>query len=322
MIGGYRVLEQIGTGAFSRVYRAARMGGKGFRKELALKVLDPGLEPTDDLRRMFVEEATVAHHLHHRNVVAVHEFGVSGEGYYLAMELVDGLDLRTLLRRLRAQRAWLPLPSAVDVVVQALHGLHHAHTRRGPDGQPLGIVHRDLKPGNLLVSRAGATKVSDFGLARVLSEIESHPGTTPGYTRGTARFMSPEQAAGRGVDARSDLFSAGILLYMLLCAKLPFTGRTDLDVMRAVVRAQYPPVQLSRPHVPDALARAVHRLLSPSPDSRYSSALVAAEELAGSVEEFIRAQPERVLGDLVEQALAGRDEDSTLEEGTTRPILP
>ena len=318
-IGGYRVLELIGTGAFSRVYRAARMGGRGFRKELALKVLDPGLEPTDDLKQMFVAEAGVARHLHHRNVVAVHEFGISGTGYYIAMEFVDGLALGTLLRRLRGQRAWLPLPAAVDIVVQALQGLHHAHTRRDGDGQPLGIVHRDLKPDNLLLSTAGATKVSDFGLARFRSELSgAGDASTPGFTRGTARFMSPEQATGKALDARSDIFSAGILLYMLLCSKLPFSGRTDLDVMRAVVRAQYPPIQLSRPHVPDALARAAHRMLAPSPESRYVSALDAAEALASSVEDYVRAQPERVLGELVRDAQDSSVEDDTLDEGTTR----
>ncbi len=294
------------------------MAAGGFRKELALKILAPGVEPTADLRNMFVEEASVAAWLHHRNIVAVHEFGIVPEGYFIVMELVDGLDLRTFLRRLRGRGSWLPLPAAVHVVLQSLQGLHHAHTRRDGAGHPLKIVHRDLKPDNLLLSVDGAVKVSDFGLARLRSRLADQDGTSAGFTRGTARFMSPEQATGRGVDARSDVFSAGILLYMLLAARLPFTGKTDLETMRSVARAQFQPIQLVRPHVPDELARVLHRLLAPSPDSRYETAMAASEALAEAVEGLLREAPERSLGDLVRDALSAEVEDSTLEEGSTR----
>jgi len=310
-IGGYRVLGTLGEGAFSRVYKVVRMAGDGFRKELALKVLAPGVEATPDLRAMFVEEASVAAWLHHRNIVGVHEFGVVDEGCFLVMELVDGLDLRTFLRRLRGRKSWLPLPTAVHIVVKALHGLHHAHVRRDGEGKPLHIVHRDLKPDNILLSTAGATKVSDFGLARIRSELEQ--GTAAGFTRGTARFMSPEQATGRPVDARSDVFSAGILLYMLLASRLPFMGKSDLETMRAVARAQFQPIQLARPHVPDAVARALHRMLAPSPDSRYGSALEAAEALADAVEELVREPPERSLAAQLAGAMDDPIEDSTLD---------
>jgi eukaryotic-like serine/threonine-protein kinase len=315
-IGGYVVLGLLGTGAFSRVYRVSREGGRGFRKELALKLLAPGSESAPDLRRMFIDEGALVCHLHHRNIVAVHEVGYDGESPFLVMELVDGLDLRTLLRRLRGRRAWLPLPSAVDVVAQLLHGLHHAHNRRLPDGGELGIVHRDLKPDNVMVSVAGCVKVTDFGLART----RAVGGTEDGITRGTARFMSPEQARGRPLDARSDVFSSGVLLYMMLTARLPFSGTTDLDVMRAVARAQFKPVQLGRTHIPNSLARVVHRMMAPSPDSRYRSALEAAEALADSVDGGWGGQPERVLGGLVRRAADDPAEDSTLEEGSTQGL--
>ncbi|MCP4873748.1 MAG: serine/threonine protein kinase [Proteobacteria bacterium] len=316
-IGGYRVLGVLGTGAFSRVYRVVRMAGGGFRKELALKVLAPGIEPTPDLRNMFIEEASVAAWLHHRNIVGVHEFGIVPGGVFIVMELVDGLDLRTFLRRLRGRKSWLPLPAAVHIVVQALHGLHHAHTRRDGAGKPLRIVHRDLKPDNILLSVDGGTKVSDFGLARIRTELEE--GTSAGFTRGTARFMSPEQATGRPVDARSDVFSAGILLYMLLASRLPFVGKTDLDTMRAVARAQFQPIQLARPHVPDALARSLHRMLAPSPDSRYGSALEAAEALADGIEDLVREPPERGLARQLAGAIADPIEDTTLGDGFIAP---
>jgi eukaryotic-like serine/threonine-protein kinase len=312
-IGGYTILGTLGRGAFSRVYRVAREGGTGFRKELALKVLSPAGASTPDLRRMLMDEGRLAGLLHHRNVVSVHEVGVDGGAVFLVMDLVEGLDLRTLLRRLRYRGVWLPLPSAIDVIVQALSGLHHAHQRRDEAGHPVGIVHRDLKPDNLLVSSDGCVKVSDFGLARTFGDAVEE-----GITRGTARFMSPEQARGKPVDARSDVFSVGVLLYMLLSARLPFIGATDLEVMRAVARTQYRPVQLGRPHIPDELAGVVHRMMAASADARYPSAAAAAEALTSSSGAGWGTQPERVLGDLVRRALSDDHEDHTLEEGSTR----
>ena len=312
-IGGYTLLGTLGRGAFSRVFRVAREGGTGFRKELALKVLLPGRASTPDLHRMLVDEGKLAGLLHHRNVVSVHEVGLSDGAAFLVMDLIEGLDLRTLLRRLRYRGVWLPLPSAIDVIVQALAGLHHAHQRCDDRGRSLGIVHRDLKPDNLLVSEDGCVKVSDFGLAHT-----SAGSPEEGITRGTARFMSPEQARGKPVDARSDVFSAGVLLYMLLSARLPFVGATDLEVMRAVARAQFRPVQLGRPHIPNELAAVVHRMMAASPDARYRSAGEAAEALTNSSGAGWGTQPERVLGDLVRRAQAQELEDHTLEEGSTR----
>ena len=314
-IGGYTVLGTLGRGAFSCVYRVAREGGTGFRKELALKILSPGGDTTPDLQRMLVDEGKVAGHLHHRNVVSVHEVGIDRGAVFLVMDLVEGLDLRTLLRRLRFRSAWLPLPSAIDVIVQALAGLHHAHLRADDRGQPLGIVHRDLKPDNLLVSAAGCVKVSDFGLAR-----RTGGGDEQGITRGTARFMSPEQTRGKPLDARSDVFSAGVLLYMLLSARLPFTGADDHEVMRSVARAQFRPVQLGRPHIPDELAAVVHRMMTAAPATRYSTAAEAAEALSTSSGAGWGTQPERVLGDLVRRAMSEEGEDQTLEEGSTRGL--
>ncbi len=314
-IGGYTILETLGHGAFSHVYRVAREGGTGFRKELALKVLTPGGDSTPDLRHMLMEEGKLAGQLHHRNVVSVHEVGATGDSVFLVMDLVEGLDLRTLLRRLRFRGAWLPLPSAIDVIVQALAGLEHAHGRSDAQGRSLGIVHRDLKPDNLLVSSDGCVKVSDFGLAR-----RSDAAVESGFTRGTARFMSPEQARGRPLDARSDVFSAGVLLYMLLSARLPFTGADDREVMLAVARAQFRPVQLGRPHIPDELAAVVHRMMAASPANRYASATAAATALSASSGAGWGTQPERVLGDLVRRAMSAEGEEQTLEEGSTRGI--
>lgn len=321
-LAGYRVVGPVGDGTFSRVYQVVREGGRGFTKELAIKVVPPGVPVTADLLAMFEAEARVGSSLHHRNIVAVHEYGVTDGRPWIVMDLVAGLDLRRLLRRLRAQQRWLSVPAAVEIAVQALDGLFHAHTRRGDLGEPLGIVHRDLNPGNLLISADGCVLLSDFGLALQASNPSD---TLPGHTRGTARFMSPEQARGKDLDARSDLFAVGSLLYVMLTGRLPFVGASDREVMKAVARAQFRPVQLGRPQIPDAVARVVHRLMAPSPASRYPTARDASESLA---EAFGRSGSDRsaelVAEELRSVADASREETSEFDGPGQRfgPSLP
>ncbi len=309
-LAGYRVVGLLGQGTWSTVYHVVREGGRGFTKDLALKIASSDIPVTDDLRSMFEEEARVSALLHHRNIVAVHEFGGADERPWLAMDLVEGLDLRRLLRRLRAQRCWLSVASSVELTVQVLDGLHHAHTRRGDRGEPLPIVHRDLNPGNVLISEDGCAKLTDFGLARVGTSGD----TQPGMTRGTARFMSPEQARGQELDARSDLFSAGSLLYVMLTGRLPFVGASDREVMKAVARAQYRPVQLGRPQIPASVGRVVHRLMAPSPASRYPTARDAAEALAEAYDAE-GGRSTRELADSVELAQQVRTEETSEFDG-------
>ena len=297
-IGPYSVVGALGTGGFSHVYKVVRRGGAGFRKEFALKVLAPGVEPTQDMVMMMADEARIARHLHHRNIVAVHEFGESDGSYWLLMDLVDGLDLRSFLERQRRRKAWIPIPVAVEVVQRVLHGLQYAHGRRGEDGRGLGIVHRDLTPGNVLLSRDGGVRITDFGLARIRLKIAE---TEAGITRGTSSYMSPEQAQGRPIDARSDQFSVGILLYLLLTGQLPFPGNDDAKVMKSIVRGRFPPIHEAG--VPDELARVVYQLLAPRPADRYPDALSAADALVRAVPPLWRRDADRTLGRLVERVL-------------------
>lgn len=302
-IGPYRVLSQIGTGGFSRVYSVEREGSTGFRKQLALKVLDSAVPPPADLRTMFIDEATIASHLHHNNVVQVHEFGITDDRCWLVMDLVDGIDLRTLLRRLRGRGAWMPLPAAVELAVEVLHGLHHAHDRKDTRGEPLGIVHRDVSPGNVLISEEGAVKIGDFGLARIRKKLAV---TEVGVTRGTSRFMSPEQAQGLPVDGRSDVFAVGTLLYLMLSARAPFSGSDDAEIMKAVARADCAPLMEIAPRTPEAIARVCHQMLSRDRQQRPRTALDAADRLVEAMDPLWGRQQE-TLGRLVRRARQDRD---------------
>jgi serine/threonine-protein kinase len=212
------------------------------------------------------------------------------------MDAVDGLDLRSLLTKLRARSAWIPAPAAIDVCRQLLEGLHYAHQRRDGTGRPLGIVHRDLNPGNVLISRDGAVKITDFGLARVRDKLAR---TEAGVTRGTAWYMSPEQATGKPVDARSDLFSMGILLYLMLGGAPPFHGADDAAVMRSVVNEDPPTTPLQERGAPAAIVEVVTRLLRKKPEDRYASALAAADVLVRAVPAEWTVDAQEVLAGLV-----------------------
>lgn len=301
-IGPYRIVKLLGLGGFSRVYKAERLGGSGFKRFFALKVLDPEIQVTPDLRAMLMDEARIGRHLHHRNIAAVHEFGEADGEFFLVLDWVDGLDLGSLLRQLRDEGAWLPLPACLEVAVQILHGLHHAHTRLGPGDLKLGIVHRDPTPGNVLVSTDGCVKITDFGLARIRDKIAV---TQAGVTRGTSRYMSPEQATGKPLDGRSDVFGVGILLYIMLSGKVPFAGDDDAEVMMQVARGEFTPLRTVAPEVPPEVERIVHWMMKKKREDRPIDALAAAEVLTGRLDPAWSALPQRTLAKLVRRVTAG-----------------
>ena len=258
---------------------------------------------------MMADEARIARHLHHRNIVAVHEFGEMEGAYWLLMDLVEGVDLRSLLEHQRLARGWIPLPAALEVVLRVLHGLHYAHGRKTDDGHRLAIVHRDLTPGNVMLGTDGSVRITDFGLARIRHKIAE---TEVGITRGTSSYMSPEQAQGRPVDARSDQFSAGILLYLLVSGRLPFPGNDDAQVMRSIVRGRYD--RIVEAGVPDSLVAVIDTMLQPHPADRYPDALAAADALARSVPVEWRRDADGLVGRLVQRAVerrAGAPDPST-----------
>lgn len=297
VIGGYRVLGLLSEGLTSNVYRVQRAGGTGFHRDFALKILDKGAADRRDASRAFVDEATIASHLHHRNVVAVHEFAQVGGRWFLVMDLVEGMDLLTLLRCLQRRGQWLPRSAAVEVAVQVLHGLHHAHTRRGEAGKPLGIVHRDVNPANILVSEHGCVRLGDWGLARIETNVSR---TEAGVEEGSARFLSPEQARNEPLDGRSDQFAVGTLLHLLLSRELPFSGATDGAVRDAVIACRHRPLAEVAPDVPPELCDVVATLMAPDRRDRFDSCFAAADELAWVGYEPQQAgQGEYLLSDLV-----------------------
>ena len=277
-ISHYRIISAIGSGGMGEVYKAH---DTNLDRPVALKILPPELVRNDDRVRRFVQEAKSASSLNHPHIVTIHEIGTSDSIYFIAMELIDGLTLKSRIQD-------TDLKTLLVYLSQAAEGLAKAHAA--------GIVHRDLKPENIMITRDGYAKVLDFGLAKLSIRIgsegttraptEAREQTREGAVLGTVAYMSPEQVQGRVVDHRSDIFSFGCILYEVATKRRAFDADSDIDLMHKIVHDKPAPVDELNPSVPAELRRMIRRCLAKEPDRRYQSMKDVAIELADMVEEF------------------------------------
>lgn len=258
--GHYRLLGLLSAGGMGEVFLARREGPAGFSKTVVVKRILRHLSADASAVELFLNEARLAALLSHPNVVQIFELGQQGDDYFLAMEYVRGRSLRAILQRAEATGMGIPVGFAVAVAIQALRGLHYAHTFRDERGHALGIVHRDVGPENLLVAFDGHLKVVDFGIAQARL---SGGASSSGVLRGKLAYMAPEQRSGRLVDARADVYALGVVLHELL-------GGTPPDADGASPLAV----------VPEALASVIRRALAPAPGDRFTS----AREMLGTLE--------------------------------------
>jgi TolB-like protein len=267
-IGPYRVLAPIGAGGMGEVYRAR---DTKLDRDVALKILPPDVASAEALRR-FEQEARAASSLNHPNIVAIYDVGRSESIAYIAMELIEGQTLRGLMAGGPMQ-----VKEALRVAGKVADVLATAHER--------GVIHRDLKPENVMISREGYVKLLDFGLAKVRLTFASGDRTQPlthttaGHVFGTASYMSPEQAAGRPVDFRSDQFSLAVILFEMICAKRPFDRPSSAETLTAIIREEAPPLNVSEVSGGRELQQVVTRCLAKSPQDRYASTRDLARDL-------------------------------------------
>ena len=231
----YHVIDKIAHGGMAEIFLAWQIGAEGFRKQVVLKRILPALATDPSFVRMLVDEAHIASTLNHSNLVQVLDLGKVGDEFFLVLEFVDGWSLEQVRRRAKKARLKLPLPLALHVVGALCRALAYVHTRKR-NGRGLGIIHRDVTPQNVLLSREGEVKLADFGIAKAVGKREK---SATGVIKGKFAYMSPEQSIGAELDARSDLFSVGTLLYVLVTGRKPFDGTTDLDVLMQVRKARY-----------------------------------------------------------------------------------
>jgi serine/threonine-protein kinase len=259
----------------AEIFTALQVGAEGFEKPVVLKRILPALSSDPTFVRMLVDEAHIASSLSHSHLVQVLDLGKADDQFFLVLEFVDGWSLEQVRRRARKARVKLPLPLALYVVSALCRALDYVH-RRTRNGKPLGIVHRDVTPQNVLLSREGEVKLADFGIAKAIGRREK---SATGVIKGKFAYMSPEQSIGAELDARSDLFSVGTLLYVLTTGQKPFDAPTDLDVLMQVRKARYEkPSTLVRDFNPD-VERFIARALRADRARRWQSAEQMADRL-------------------------------------------
>jgi hypothetical protein len=265
----------------AELHLARVTGLDGFERTVVLKRVLPRLAACEESLRLFLREARLVASLQHPNIAQVYDVGVSEGEYFFAMEHVDGQDLRVVQWAAKRRDGGLPLAVGIGIVLGACAGLHHAHEKRGPDGQPLGIVHRDVSPSNILVSYDGWTKLVDFGIAKTAN---SPAETRDGSVRGKTSYLSPEQCRCEPLDRRSDVFALGIVLYELTTGRRLFLGRSELEVMKRITEEPVSPPSSVRAGYPRELERIVLKALALRREDRYQT----AQELQLDLEAFAR----------------------------------
>ncbi|MCP4694512.1 MAG: serine/threonine protein kinase, partial [Desulfobacterales bacterium] len=229
--GKYELLKKIATGGMAELYLARITGFEGFEKRIVIKKILPHLSTEEDLINAFIEEAKLAAFLHHQNIVQVYDFGCMDGEYFIAMEHLVGKDLRDIGRKAKEKNLPLSLENALFITSRICMGLEYARNLKDFNGAPLNIIHRDISPQNILITREGEVKIVDFGIAKAVGRLNT---TRVGKIKGKISYMSPEQAQGKAVDHRSDLFSTGILLYEMVTRRRMFPGREAMQILSKV----------------------------------------------------------------------------------------
>lgn len=279
--GNYILLKKIATGGMAELYKAKKSGEQGFEKLLAIKLILPNLSTNEDFITMFIDEAKVAALLNHQNIVQIYDLGKIEDSYCIVMEYVRGKDLKSVISHGLKSRKRLGVEHACHITSSVLAGLSYAH-RKKEKGQDLKIVHRDISPQNVLISYEGEVKIVDFGIAKAATQSRE---TKVGLLKGKISYMSPEQARGKPLDMRSDIFSTGIVLYEMLTGKKLFQGDTDLNSLEKVREAKVEPLPTAlNKSVPKELEDITLRALALEPADRYQT----ASEMDEALQSFMR----------------------------------
>jgi len=277
-VGKYQVLERLAVGGMAELFKAKAAGEHGFEKLVVLKKILPHLAADPAFIQMFLDEARLTAQLDHPNIVHVFELGTDADTPYIAMQYVDGIDVLGLLRECARTQIRLPAHLAALIARDVLDALDYAHHALATDGQPLGLVHRDVSPGNVLVSRRGDVKLTDFGIARAAEQTHK---TEAGMLKGKYGYMSPEQVSGAELDGRSDVFSLGIVLAEMAMARRLFSAPSDLDVLLMVRDANLERLEKYSADVPTELRIIAEKALMRRPEERFASAGDMRDALTG-----------------------------------------
>lgn len=325
-VGRFRLVGRIAQGGMAEIFLARPEDPEATDAgaEVALKRLLPGLRAESAFVEMFRDEARLAAHLDHPNIVRILEVGSDtrpdGEHPYIAMELLRGVNLRDLLARLQSLRRPIPVELGVFIAVGALRGLAHAHDFTDDRGRPLKVVHRDVSPQNVICTYDGAVKLVDFGVAKAEGRLHR---TRAGLIKGKFAYMSPEQVDGGELDGRSDLFALAEVVYELLLRRHPFYAPSDMDVLRKILDEPPPDPRSLEPDFPPDVADALRRALEKRPADRFES----AEAMRAALQSWLAGRPRRPtsgeLAGFVREAFSDRlrEEEQARQTGDDEALI-
>jgi serine/threonine-protein kinase len=297
LFGRYNLVRKLAQGGMAEVFLARVDGPKGFQKKCVVKRILPEYSSDARFVEMFLSEARIAAELNHPNIVQIFDFGEVDGTYFIAMEFIDGPNLRTLSGALRALEDPLSLSIAARIVSLAAEGLHFAHELRDEQRRPTNLVHRDISPDNLLTSRTGHIKVVDFGIAKGAHQPSL---TRSGMVKGKLAYMAPEQLDSAPLDRRADIFALGVVLYELVTGVLPFENTSEMSIMRAILSPE--PLlraKTRRADLPEELDAIIARCLEKDREARYAN----CRELQQALELFIQNEGKAVGADDIAAAV-------------------
>jgi serine/threonine protein kinase len=264
--GKYILLNKIALGGMAEIFRAKTIGAEGFEKEVVIKRILPHYTEDEAFVTMFIDEAKVSSGLNHPNIVQIYDFDIEDGCYYIAMEYIEGRDLRRVIDVGVERDNPLTAGQIVNLTMDVAKGLHYAHTKTSK-GEPLNIIHRDVSPQNVMISFDGEVKIMDFGIAKAAARSTK---TRAGMVKGKCAYMSPEQARGKDLDPRSDLFAVGIMTWEMLTGRRLFAGDSDFATLTNVLKAEVPPTQSINTEVPEALDQIILKCLSREREDRHT----------------------------------------------------
>ncbi len=306
----YRVIEKLESGGMAEVFRAESEGLQGFRKQVAIKRVLPHLSSKKKFISMFLDEARLSAQLSHSNCVQVFDIGVGDNAFFIVMEFVDGGNLKSIIEHIKKTGRDFPVEAAVYITLELCKGLAYAHELTDSSGAALHIVHRDMSPPNVLITKHGEIKIVDFGLAKANSQLEK---SEPGIIKGKFSYLAPEAAMGQDVDARTDIFALGIMLWELLAGQRLFMGETDFQTVKKVQAAHVPSIMQINKKVPAELERIINHALARDPAQRFQTAREMGLDLTRFMFKFGVPVSTFEIGQLVQGAMKERQRQRPLQ---------
>ncbi len=276
LFGKYYLLELVNLGGMAEIFKAKMFGVEGFEKIVAIKRILPEVAVDEEFIKMFIDEAKIAVRLQHPNIVQIYELGNINGSYFIAMELVNGKDLKVIRQRLKRVELLMPVEQSAYIISQVCDGLDYAHRKTDEHMNSLNIVHRDVSPQNIIVSYEGNVKLIDFGIAKAQSKSTK---TQAGMVKGKFSYMSPEQVNGKVLDRRSDIFSLGVVFFEMLTGKRLFLGKSDVETLEKVRAAEVVPPSMFNSSVPPEIDRIVMKALAREREDRYQWASEFSDDL-------------------------------------------